>query len=114
MMYLTDFRSVSPAFVGVLFMVARIWDAFNDPFMGMIVDNTRTKWGKFRPWIMTGTIMNAIVLVLLFSNNNLVGSSYLVWCSVFYILWGMTYTVMDIPYVPYPCHIIGFMLSDIC
>lgn len=79
-------------------MVARIWDAFNDPFMGMIVDNTRTKWGKFRPWIMIGTIMNAIVLVLLFSDNNLAGSSYLVWCSVFYILWGMTYTVMDIPY----------------
>ena len=98
MMYLTDFRSVSPAFVGVLFMVARIWDAFNDPFMGMIVDNTRTKWGKFRPWIMIGTIMNAIVLVLLFSNNSLVGNGYLVWCSAFYILWGMTYTVMDIPY----------------
>ena len=98
MMYLTDFRSVAPAFVGVLFMVARIWDAFNDPFMGMIVDNTRTKWGKFRPWILIGTVLNAIVLVLLFWNNNLEGNSYLVWCSVFYILWGMTYTVMDIPY----------------
>lgn len=98
MMYLTDYRSVAPAFVGSLFMVARIWDAFNDPFMGMIVDNTRSKWGKFRPWILIGTILNAIVLVLLFSNNNLEGKSYLVWCSVFYILWGMTYTIMDIPY----------------
>lgn len=98
MMYLTDFRSVAPAFVGVLFMVARIWDAFNDPFMGMIVDNTRTKWGKFRPWILIGTVLNAVVLVLLFWSNNLEGNSYLVWCSVFYILWGMTYTVMDIPY----------------
>jgi melibiose permease len=98
MMYLTDYRSVAPAFVGTLFMVARIWDAFNDPFMGMIVDNTRSKWGKFRPWIMIGTVMNAIVLVLLFANNGLEGRPYLVWCSVFYILWGMTYTVMDIPY----------------
>lgn len=98
MMYLTDYRSVAPAFVGTLFMVARIWDAFNDPFMGMVVDNTRTKWGKFRPWILIGTIMNAIVLVLLFLNNGLEGKSYLVWCSVFYILWGMTYTIMDIPY----------------
>lgn len=98
MMYLTDFRSVAPAFVGVLFMVARIWDAFNDPFMGMVVDNTRTKWGKFRPWIMIGTILNAIVLALLFLNNGLEGHKYLVWCSVFYILWGMTYTIMDIPY----------------
>lgn len=98
MMYLTDYRSVAPAFVGGLFMVARIWDAFNDPFMGMIVDNTRTKWGKFRPWILIGTVLNAIVLALLFLDNGLEGKSYLVWCSVFYILWGMTYTIMDIPY----------------
>lgn len=98
MMYLTDYRSVAPAFVGVLFMVARIWDAVNDPFMGMVVDNTRSKWGKFRPWILIGTILNAIVLVLLFANNGLEGRSYLVWCSIFYILWGMTYTIMDIPY----------------
>lgn len=98
MMYLTDYRSVAPAFVGTLFMVARIWDAFNDPFMGMIVDNTRTRWGKFRPWILIGTILNAIVLALLFLDNGLEGRGYLVWCSVFYILWGMTYTIMDIPY----------------
>jgi melibiose permease len=98
MIYLTDYRSVAPAFVSVLFLVARIWDAINDPFMGMVVDNTRSKWGKFRPWIMIGTVMNAIVLVLLFLNNGMEGHSYLVWCSVFYILWGMTYTVMDIPY----------------
>lgn len=98
MMYLTDYRSVAPAFVGVLFMIARIWDAFNDPFMGMIVDNTKSKWGKFRPWILIGTILNAIVLALLFLDNGIEGKSYLVWCSIFYILWGMTYTIMDIPY----------------
>lgn len=98
MMYLTDFRSVAPTFVGTLFMVARLWDAFNDPFMGMIVDNTKTKWGKFRPWILIGTLMNALVLIFLFSDINLSGNKYLVWCSVFYILWGMTYTIMDIPY----------------
>ena len=98
MIYLTDHRGVEPAFVGILFMAARIWDAFNDPFMGMVVDNTRTRWGKFRPWIMLGTVLNAIVLVLLFLDNGLAGRGYLVWCSVFYILWGMTYTLMDIPY----------------
>lgn len=98
MMYLTDYRSIAPAFVGVLFMVARIWDAFNDPFMGMVVDNTKSKWGKFRPWILIGTILNAVVVVLLFMDNGIEGKNYLVWCSVFYILWGMTYTIMDIPY----------------
>lgn len=98
MLYLTDYRGVAPAFVGVLFMVARIWDAFNDPFMGMIVDNTRSKWGKFRPWILIGTLLNAVVLVLMYMDNGLTGNSYKVWCAVFYILWGMTYTIMDIPY----------------
>ncbi|MDO5391501.1 MAG: MFS transporter [Eubacteriales bacterium] len=53
----------------------------------MVVDNTRSKWGKFRPWIMIGTVMNAIVLVLLFLDNGMSGNAYLVWCSVFYILW---------------------------
>ncbi len=98
MLYLTDYRGVAPAFVGVLFMVARIWDAFNDPFMGMVVDNTRSKWGKFRPWILIGTLLNAVVLILMYLDNGLTGGSYKVWCAVFYILWGMTYTIMDIPY----------------
>ena len=98
MIYLTDYRGVAPAFVAVLFLVARIWDAFNDPFMGMVVDNTRTKWGKFRPWILIGTLLNAVVLILMFLDNGLTGGSYKVWCAVFYILWGMTYTIMDIPY----------------
>ena len=79
-------------------MVARIWDAFNDPFMGMIVDNTRSKWGKFRPWIMIGTILYAIILTLMFWNVDFGGNSFLAFCSVLYILWGMTYTIDDIPY----------------
>lgn len=52
MLYLTDTLYLAPAFVGVLFFVARIWDAINDPVMGMIVDNTRTKYGKFRIWLI--------------------------------------------------------------
>lgn len=98
MFYLTDVRFVAPAFVGTLFMAARIWDAFNDPFMGMVVDNTRTRWGKFRPWIMIGTVLNAIVLALMFWNVNLEGQSFLAYAAVLYILWGMTYTIDDIPY----------------
>ncbi|ONI45600.1 melibiose:sodium transporter MelB [Candidatus Epulonipiscioides gigas] len=98
MIYFTDTVGLSPAFVGTLFLVARLWDAINDPFMGMIVDNTRSKFGKFRPWILIGSLINAVVLVFLFRKPDLQGTSLYVYYSVFYILWGMTYTIMDIPY----------------
>ena len=98
MKYLTDIRMVDPLFVGVLFMAAHIWDAFNDPFMGMVVDNTRSRWGKFRPWILIGTLLNAVVLVFLYLDVDLPASQYAVYVAIMYILWGMTYTVMDIPY----------------
>lgn len=98
MFYLTDVRMVDPVFVGTLFLVARIWDAVNDPVMGMIVDNTRSRFGKFRPWIVIGTILNAIVLFFMYADNSLSENSYKIYIAIFYILWGMTYTIMDIPY----------------
>lgn len=98
MIYLTDVKSVAPAFVGTLYLVARIFDAVNDPLMGVIVDNTRSRWGRFRPWIMIGAVLNAIVLAMLFFNINLSGSEYAAYVAVLYILWGLTYTIDDIPY----------------
>ena len=98
MIYFTDVVGLAPAFVGTLFLVARIWDTVNDPMMGMVVDNTRTKWGKFRPWILIGTILNAVVLIFLFKKPDLDGVPLYAYFSVMYILWGMTYTIMDIPY----------------
>lgn len=56
------------AFLLLLTPIARIWDGINDPMMGTIVDNTRTKHGKYRPWILIGAICNAVVLFLLFTN----------------------------------------------
>lgn len=96
--FLTDVKGVAPAFVGTLFLVARIFDAANDPIMGVIVDNTRSKFGKFRPWIMLGTVLNSIVLVFLYLNVGLSGKAYAAYIAVLYILWGLTYTIEDIPY----------------
>lgn len=98
MIYFTDTVGLTPLFVGNLFLVARVWDAFNDPMMGFVVDNTRSRWGKFRPWILIGTVLNAGILILLFKNPGLDGTALYVYYSVMYILWGMTYTIMDIPY----------------
>ncbi len=96
--YLTDICKISPIFVGYLFLAARLFDAINDPIMGLIVDNTRSRWGRFRPWILLGTILNAIVLAFLFFNPGLSGNQQLTYVAVTYFLWGLTYTIMDIPY----------------
>ena len=98
MIYLTDTVGLAPLFVGNLFLVARVWDAVNDPMMGFLVDNTRTRWGKFRPWILIGTLLNSVIMIFMFRSPNLEGFGLYAYFSVMYILWGMTYTVMDIPY----------------
>ena len=80
-------------------MAARVFDAFNDPVMGVIVAKTRTRWGKFRPWLFVGTALNAVVLYLMFAAPPaLNGSGLVAYAAVTYILWGVTYTMMDIPY----------------
>ena len=84
--------------VGVIMVIARIWDAINDPMMGTIVDNTRSRWGKFKPYIITGAVLNSIFIILLFSDTALSERAFLVVFAITYILWGMTYTMNDISY----------------
>lgn len=99
MYYYNTVLGVSATFIGFLFMGARVFDAFNDPLMGVIVEKTNTKFGKFRPWILIGTILNAIAIVFMFAVPSVLsGKSLLFYISVAYILWGMTYTIMDIPF----------------
>jgi melibiose permease len=98
MYYYQDILGISAAFVGTILMIARVFDAINDPFMGILVAKTNTKWGRFRPWVLLGTILNAIVLIYMFNVPALEGSALRTYFSVIYILWGVTYTMMDIPY----------------
>ena len=97
--YYQDILGVSAIAMGVILMAARVFDAFNDPIMGVIVAKTRTKWGKFRPWLLVGTILNAFVLYFMFAAPPaLDGAGLVAYAAITYILWGVTYTMMDIPF----------------
>ena len=97
--YFQDVLGVSAVAMGVILLAARIFDAFNDPIMGVIVARTKTRWGKFRPWLMIGTLTNAVILFLMFScPPSLEAGGLVAYAAVTYILWGVTYTMMDIPY----------------
>ncbi len=97
--YFQDIMGVNTIAMGIILLVARVFDAFNDPIMGVVVAKTKTRWGKFRPWLMIGTITNAVLLVLMFSAPpSLDGGGLIAYAAITYILWGVTYTMMDIPY----------------
>ncbi len=84
--------------VGIVIAVARVWDAINDPIMGVVIDNTRTRYGKFKPWILIGALSSGVVFFLLFQDLNLMGTAFVVVFAVLYILSGMTFTMNDIAY----------------
>ncbi|MDR3345436.1 MAG: glycoside-pentoside-hexuronide (GPH):cation symporter [Oscillospiraceae bacterium] len=104
MNYFTDVLLIDSVFIGIVAAFSRVWDGINDPMMGTIVDNTRSRHGKFRPWILMGTVLNAVVLALMFANPGFridsQNPSMALWiyASVCYVLWGMSYTLVDIPY----------------
>ncbi len=96
--YLSSVLGLKEAFLLLLTPIARIWDGINDPMMGTIVDNTKTRHGKYRPWIVIGAVANAAVLFLLFTSFGMSGTKLYIYIGVMYILWGMTNTMADIPY----------------
>lgn len=97
--YYQDILGVSAIAMGIILMAARVFDAFNDPIMGVVVAKTRTRWGKFRPWLLIGTVLNAVILYFMFAAPPaLNGSGLVAYAAATYILWGVTYTMMDIPF----------------
>lgn len=97
--FYTDVVGLAPVVVSVIMMGARIWDAVNDPMMGAIAERTRSKFGRFRPYIAFGCPILAIMGVLTFTNP-FGGSSKagIIWAAVTYIVAGMIYTLTNIPY----------------
>lgn len=78
--------------------ILRVFDAVNDPIMGLLVDNTHSRFGKFKPWIVIGGILGGILTVLLFFDFGLTGAAYVTMFVVVYLLWDLTYGANDIAY----------------
>ena len=99
-MYYETYLGLNAAFVGTVLMAARIFDAVNDPLTGVIVAKVNTKWGKFKPWILSGAIVNGLILYALFAVPETVRSQegmLMIWCATAYLLWSITYDAFDIP-----------------
>lgn len=99
--YLTDVVGVSNkqlAAITTIIVALRIFDALNDPVMGVIVDNTRTRWGKFKPWIAVGAVLWGGATLLLFADVPLTGTKFIVVFFVGYLIWGISYTINDISF----------------
>jgi len=108
MIYYTDVVEISPASVGTMFLLTRLWDGLNDPIMGIIADRTKTSMGKFRPYLLWVAIPFAIIGVLTFSTPDFGPSGKLIYAYITYTLMMMVYTAINVPY----SSLMGVMTSD--
>lgn len=98
MYFFTDILIIPSAFVMLLMIGARVWDAINDPIMGVIVDKTNTKFGKMRPYVLIGAFVMLISTILLFLPiTNAPKTFKMIYAAVTYIIFGMAYTLVDVP-----------------
>lgn len=98
LIFYTDVFGLTPLQASTLFLVARIWDAINDPIMGMIVDKLNLKRGKYKPYVLIGAIPLALAGILCFTVPNFGSTGNLIYAYVTYIAVGMIYTFVNVPY----------------
>jgi glucuronide carrier protein len=98
LLYYTDVVGISAAAAGTLFLVVRVWDAFADLFAGRVVDRTTTRWGKFRPFLLFGSLPLLLLNVAIFSVPDLGDTGEVVYAYVSYAIFGLAYSLVNIPY----------------
>jgi len=108
MIFYTDVVELSPAAVGTMLLLTRLWDGLNDPLMGIISDRTKTSKGKFRPYLLWVAIPFGLIGVLTFSTPDLGPSGKLIYAYVTYTLMMMVYTAINVPY----SSLMGVMTSN--
>ena len=108
LIFYTDVVGLSPAVVGTMFLVVRIFDAITDPLMGALADRTKTKWGQFRPYLLWLAVPFGILSVLAFTTPDLSDTNKIIYAFVTYTLLMMVYTAINIPY----CSLGGVLTAD--
>ncbi len=101
MVYITEVLNVPDstlAIMTVLLLFLRIFDALNDPIMGLVVDNTHSRFGKFKPWILIGALLGGVSMVLMFLDMGLTGAAYAAVFALCYLMWDVFYGLNDIAY----------------
>ena len=100
MIFYTDVALLPTAAISMIFLIARVWDAINDPIMGAIAERTRTKYGRFRPYLLYGTPFLIIFYILCFTAPDFSGNMTIkvIYAAVTYIGLGMLYTAVNLPY----------------
>lgn len=106
--FYTDVFGIPAAAVGTMFLLTRIWDTANDPIMGVIGDRTKTRWGKFRPYLLWLAVPFAIIGILLFTTPELSVKGKIIYAYITYTLMMMAYTAINVPYAS----LLGVMTSD--
>lgn len=100
--FYTNVMKLPLVFVLLLMLLARVWDAINDPLMGIIIDKHTTRWGKMKPYILFTSIPIAVLTFLMFYCPDLDKRGLMIYSGVVYVLWGMVYTASDVPFWSLP------------
>lgn len=106
--FYTDVFGLAPALVGVLLLSVRVLDAVTDPIMGAIADRTRSRWGRFRPWLLWVSLPYVLFAVLMFTTPDWSYESKVIYAFVTYFLMSLAYTAINIPY----CSLGGVITND--
>lgn len=109
LVFYTDIFGIAAGTASIIMLLTRVWDGINDPMMGSIADRTRTKWGRYRPWLLFMAPVIVIFLVLNFSSPDLSLTLKVVYAGITYVMMSMAFTAVDVPYWTMP----AAMSSDV-
>lgn len=101
LVFITEVMGVTNEQLGlftIVLLILRIFDAFNDPITGIIIDNTKSKYGKFKPGIVVGALVGAVCMVVMFADLGLGNNAYIIVFGISYLLWDIFYGINDIAY----------------